>query len=150
MTKADIYWQEFLLSTGRDPQTVYADCGCFEISEQAANALLELVLAGKKTATSSSLRAYEAEGEPIPRVGDLSIITDWSGEPRCVIETTAVTIIPYCEMTFEICSREGEDDSLESWRRNHDAFFAADAQSTGYEFTPDMPVVFEDFRVIYK
>ena len=44
--------------------------GHFEMSEAAANYLLGLVLEGKKRATSSSLWAYEIEGEVVPKVGD--------------------------------------------------------------------------------
>ena len=47
----------------------------FEITEGAANYLLGLVLAGKKRATASSLWGYEMEGEPIPKVGQMSVIT---------------------------------------------------------------------------
>lgn len=47
----------------------------FEMSEGPANALLHLVLAGKKRATASSLLGYEIEGEPLPQEGALSVIT---------------------------------------------------------------------------
>ena len=42
--------------------------GHFERTEKAANYLLGLVLAGKKRATSSSLWAYEIEGEAVPKL----------------------------------------------------------------------------------
>lgn len=63
------------------------------MTKKWANELLRLVLIGKKRATASSLLKYELDGQPIPRVGDLSIVTDWEGIPRCVIETTEVTTI---------------------------------------------------------
>lgn len=148
--RIEAFWQQFLLATGRSTETRPSDVFSFDITEKSANALLELVLLGKKRATSSSLLAYELDGEPIPKEGDLSIVTDWAGNPRCVIMTKAVTIIPYKDMTFELCSREGEDDCLESWQRNHERFFSHDAEASGYIFSPDMPVVFEDFEVIYK
>lgn len=61
----------------------------FELTESACNQLLDLVLAGKKRATSSSPLSYRMEGEEIPKAGDLSVITDWDGVPRCVVMTTA-------------------------------------------------------------
>ena len=148
--KVESFWQEFLRATGRSPETEPIGIFSFDITEESANALLELVLSGKKRATSSSLPAYELDGEPIPKAGDLSIVTDWAGNPRCVIMTKEVTIIPYKDMTFDICSREGEDECLESWQRNHERFFTHDAKESGYAFSPDMPVVFEDFEMIYK
>lgn len=93
---------------------------------------------------------YEIEGKRLPEVGDLSIVTNWEGEPRCVIETVAVTIMLFSDMTYDICKREGEDDSLESWRTGHARFFRDEGNKLGYEFSNDMPVVFEDFEVVYR
>ena len=112
--------------------------------------MLSLVLEGKKKATSSSFKAYEKEGSNLPKIGDLSIVTDWDGNPRCIIETKNITIIPFKDITYDICSREGEDDSLESWREGHIRFFSNEGKEIGYEFTEDMLVVFEDFEVIYQ
>ncbi len=148
--RVEQFWQEFLRETGRSPDTRYYDCSYFEMTEYWANELLRLVLEGKKRATCSSLLAYEAEGIALPKAGNLSIFTDWDGKPRCVAETTAVTILPFREMTFEICSREGEDECLATWVEGHERYFRAEGEECGYAFTPDMPVVFEDFRVIYQ
>ena len=144
------FWRTFLEKTGRDADTQYLECFHFDLNERAANNLLSLVLEGRKRATASSLYAFAAEGCELPKPGSLSIVTDWAGVPHCVIETTAVTILPFREVTFEICSREGEDDSLESWQRGHTRFFTEDGKALGYEFSEDMPVVFEDFEVVYR
>lgn len=143
------FWQEFLKQSGRDMSTRYFDCFHFELTESLANQLLELVLSGQKQATAGSLRSYEIEGGRLPQAGDLSIVTDWAGHPRCVIETTAVTVLPFKDMTYDTCKREGEDDSLESWRRGHIRYFTAEGNELGYEFSEDMPIVFEDFRVVF-
>ncbi len=150
MDKIQAFWQQFLKDTNRPKETEYIEAFHFELTEKVANELLDLVLKGQKKATASSLYAYDKENEPIPSVGDLSIVTDWDGNPRCVIETKAITIIPYKEMTYDVCKREGEDDTLESWQRGHERFYRAEGKKIGYEFNGDMPVVFEDFEVIYK
>lgn len=147
---AELFWKRFLAETGRDPNTKYLECFHFDLNERSANALLALVLAGKKRATSSSLYAFQAEGCEMPKPGRLSIVTDWDGNPRCVIETTAVVVLPFREITFALCSREGEDDTLESWQRGHRRFFTEDSKALGYEFSEDMPVIFEDFEVVYR
>ena len=149
MTIAE-FWREYLQCARLDENTKYYECFYFGSGEQIANELLALVLEGKKRATSSSLWAYEKGGDPLPKPGDLSIVTDFAGEPYCVIETTAVTILPFCEMSYEICSREGEDEVLETWQRAHESCFAAEGRELGFDFTPEMPVVFEDFEVVYK
>ena len=114
--KIDMFWETFLRETKRNETTKYLEVFHFELTEKWANELLRLVLIGQKRATASSLLNYEIEGERIPKVGDLSIVTDWEGVPRCVIETTEITIIPFSDITYDICKREGEDDTLESWR----------------------------------
>ncbi len=148
--KIDEFWKRFLNETNRDKDTKYLDAFHFELTEKWANELLRLVLIGQKKATASSLFSYEIEGECIPQVGDLRIVTDWEGVPRCVIETTQVTIIPFADITYDICKREGEDDTLESWVKGHVHFFKEDGKELGYEFSDDMPVVFEDFEVVYQ
>ena len=142
------FWQDYLRQAGKDPNTRYLECFHFDVNERSANELLSLVLSGKKRATASSLYAFPPGEAPKP--GDLSIVTDWDGNPHCVIETKAVQVIPFCEMTFEICSREGEDECLETWQAGHRRFFTQDGEEMGYEFTEDMPVIFEDFEVVYS
>ena len=144
------FWLEFLDKTGRDSNTEYYESFHFCMNEKLANELLNLVLAGKKRATSSSLFAYEKEGSRLPQVGDLSIVTDWDGVPRCVIETTAVNTYKFKDITFEICKREGEDECLETWRAGHRHFFSEDGKLLGFEFSEDMPVIFEDFEVVFS
>lgn len=80
----------------------------------------------------------------------MSIITDWNGTSKCLVKTTRVRIIPYKDITFEIAVLEGEDDSLESWRKNHEKFFKEEGKQLGYEFNENMPVIFEEFEVIER
>ena len=120
----------------------------FELTEQACNDLLELVLQGRKRATSSSLVSYRLTGESLPHEGEMSVICDWDDNPRCLIRTTRVEVLPYRAVTLEMALREGEDDSLESWRANHERFFREEGESLGYAFTDDMEVVFEDFELV--
>lgn len=143
------FWQRFLQETGRDANTKYLESFYFGSNEKSANHLLQLVLAGKKKATCSSLAYFETIGEAVPKPGDFSIITDWSGKPFCVIQTREVVVMPFKEMTFDVCKREGEDENLESWQDNHIYFFTEEGKQYGYEFSWDMDVVFEDFEVVY-
>lgn len=122
----------------------------FELTEGACNYLLDLVLKGQKKATASSVLGYQIEGEEIPKEGNLSVITDWDGNPRCVIKTTRVRIIPYKDITFDIAKLEGEDDTLESWRKNHEKFFTEEGKELGYKFSEEMKVIFEEFEVIER
>lgn len=144
------FWQEFLQATGRPQDQACYECFAFGMGKEMADELLTLVLDGKKRATASSVPVYQAEGTPLPEKGDISIVLDGEGTPRCVIETKAVTVVPFREVTWEMARREGEDECMESWRQGHIRFFTADMKEQGLSFTEDMPVAFEDFEVLYK
>lgn len=120
-------------------------------NEKDANELGDLVLKGIKTATASLHWVYEAENEKVPEPGDFSVITDWDGNPLCVIETTEVRILPFNEVDPAFAHDEGEGDrSLGFWREVHWRFFSMEAADIGREPEETMPVVCERFRVIYK
>jgi uncharacterized protein YhfF len=123
----------------------------FGDSEPVANALAALVLAGAKRATASLAWTFEHHGKPLPKPGDLSIVTSWSKEPLCIIETVQVDIVPFNSVAADFARAEGEDDgSLQSWRRNHAAYFDRECARIGRAPMPDMPVVCEHFRVVYQ
>jgi len=114
-----------------------------------ADGLLALVLAGVKTGTASSMWDYEATGDRMPQVGDLSVILDGAGEPRAVIETTDLRVVPFGEVDAEHAHAEGEGDrTLAHWRAVHERFWREHSDNPrGYE--PDMPVLCERFRLVY-
>lgn len=114
-----------------------------------ADGLLELVLAGTKTATASSLWDYEAGGDPIPEQGELSIILDGAGEPRAVIETIDVRTVPFEQVTAEHAYAEGEGNrTLLHWREVHERYWRKHSENVR-GFAADMPVVCERFRLIH-
>lgn len=109
--------------------------------------LVALVLTGKKRATTSCLAAYEAEGDPLPQAGERSVLTDQAGTPRCVIRLLRVTVLPFEEVPWELARREGEDRTLETWQATHREIFTREGLELGYTFTPQTPVVIEEFEV---
>lgn len=112
--------------------------------------LAELTRTGVKTATSSAGPLYELEGEPLPRAGEHSVILDSREEAVCVTRTTRVYTVPFCDVSAEHAHREGEGDrSLAYWRRVHEDFFRKELEEAGLTFTPDMPVVCEEFEMVY-
>ena len=114
-----------------------------------ADELGALVLEGKKTATCGILWEYEAEGEALPKPGELSIILNGEGLPLCLIETTEVRVVPYDQVDTQFAFEEGEDDrTLESWRREHWKFFSRYLVQLDRQPAMDMPLVCERFRLV--
>lgn len=124
------------------------DAFAFGATAEQADCLLALVVDGVKTATSSSFVEYEYDGVPLPRQGDISIVTSSFGEPRAVILTTTVQVVPFQNVSAQHAVREGEGDkSLANWRAVHEEFWRSSSRSG---FAIDMPVVCEEFRVVYS
>lgn len=115
-----------------------------------ADELLALVLAGEKTATTTSVAELEAAGEPIPQVGELSILLDGAGHPRALIRTTEVRRARFGDVDEEYAAREGEDDrTLTSWRREHAKYFRRVLEGTGTPVDDDLELVLETFEVVH-
>ncbi|MCD6425597.1 MAG: ASCH domain-containing protein [Anaerolineales bacterium] len=109
------------------------------------------MLRGEKRATAGLKWSYEAEDESLPEIGQLSVITNWNGDPQCIVEVTSVEIMPYNEVSADFAIEEGEGDkSLEFWRRVHWEFFSMECADIGREPTKDMPVILEKFKIRWK
>lgn len=144
-------WQAFTASTPGVDDSRFYESTYFADTEDSANELADLVLAGRKRATAGAVWWFEAEGKRLPVPGDLSVVTDWAGMPKCIIETLRVDIVPFNEVTEEFAATEGEGDgSLAYWRQAHRAFFSRECARYGREFTEDMLVACERFEVVYR
>lgn len=118
---------------------------------ESPDALAELVVQGIKTATSSAYDLYEAEGEPLPRVGDYSVILDSQGNAKCIIRNVRVYIAPFGGISEEHAFKEGEGDcSPEYWREVHARFFGESLKAAGIAFSEETRVVCEEFEVVFR
>ncbi len=110
------------------PYSAWAFCGGGAVGDELA----QLVLAGTKTATASALLAFELEQEPLPKVGEYSVILLDSGEAAGVICDTKVTLVPFDEVSGARAYREGEGDrSLAYWKKVHRKAFTPDFEAAG-------------------
>ncbi len=147
------YWNSFLTTLPSDSpyrEKTYVPEG-FGDHPKLADELGALVVSGIKTGTCSSLWEWQAEGNPIPEAGLISIVLNGAGDPICIIETTKVTQQRFNEVDEDFARSEGEGDlSLRYWREAHTMFFSRILPKFDMEFSEDMPLVCERFQVIYK
>jgi uncharacterized protein YhfF len=147
------YWSAFLAAQPADSpyrQKPYV-AEAFGDGVALADELGQLIAEGVKTGTCSSLWEWQAEGNPIPEVGLLTIVLDGRGQPLCIIETTEVTLRNFNEVNADFARAEGEGDlSLEYWRNAHKTFFSRTLPKIGKAFSEDMPLVCERFKRIHK
>ena len=128
-----------------DLQDIYPGAGTFKFGDnpQLCRDLLQLVRQGKKTATCAAASDFADEPEAMPKVGRCDIATDWDGTPALVIRTTKVTEIRFCDVTEDMALKEGENDALVGWRKDHKAYFK---RNGGYD--PEMLLIFEEFELV--
>ena len=143
MSSADIYWQDLRRTHPELALPEQHDTWYFGDSEGLARELLDLVLAGTKTATAGLVWGADEAGRLQPD-------TDFAGTPRCVLQTVEVRILPFDRVDAAFAFDEGEDDrSLDSWRRGHWEYFSRRCAALGREPARDMPVFCERFRLVY-
>jgi len=149
-SQIEAYWEEFLAAHPSYRGKPYI-AEPFGDNPVLADELGNLVLSGRKSATCSAVWEYQAEDESFPQVGTLWLVLDGQNQPMCVVETVEVTFRAFNEVDEDFARAEGEDDlSLESWREGHKRFFTRTLAEIGREFSEEMPLVCERFRVIYK
>ena len=145
-------WEKYLSKIGENmnnAKKIY-ESSYFSNNKKDANELAELVKKGIKKATASLLYLYEIENEPVPKVGDYSIITDWRGIAKCILRITKINITPFKDVTEEFAAKEGEgDQSLLFWRKVHRNFFIKELKEYNKKFSEDMLVICEEFEVIF-
>lgn len=148
------FWTRFLRTTGpgeidHDAEMV-PPAWCFGDTVELADELIELVVQGQKRATAGALAEYEASGDAVPAVGDLSVVTDGSMRPRALLETTEVRIGPLSSVDEQFAWDEGEGDrTREWWIDAHAWYFTRALSRLGQEFHPDVATVFERFVMRY-
>ncbi|URZ05789.1 ASCH domain-containing protein [Clostridium felsineum] len=145
-------WTKYLKVNGEDIESTKKTYSSWYFGDKSiADGLAELVKKGIKRGTTSLYCLYELENEELPKEGNLNIITDYEGIAKCIIENIKITVLPFNEVTEELAGIEGEGDkSLDYWRKAHIKFFTMEMEAIGEKFLEDTPVVFEEFRVVYK
>ena len=146
-------WQAYLQSLPPEHphRAIKPDAFGFGGEPKLADELAELVLAGKKRATSSLPIEYTARQRPLPQLGDLSLILRGDGRPAAIIERTSVTTVPFEEVDEAYAAIEGEGDgSLAFWRRAHDWYFRKVCAQLGGELEPRSLVLCQVFRVVWR
>ncbi|MBE6925798.1 MAG: ASCH domain-containing protein [Ruminococcaceae bacterium] len=141
---AETMWKQYTAQSGA--------CGPYDAWQfgDDANRLAQLVLDGVKTGTSSAYPIYAAENEPLPEENTYSVVLWEDNTAACIIKTTKVYVIPFCQVSARHAFAEGEGDrSLSYWRNVHRSFFTKELADAGLDFTEDMQVVCEEFIKVF-
>lgn len=122
----------------------------FGDNQELSDHVLAETLAGRNRATASLRWDYDSDQTHLPQAGDAGVITDWRGVPRAVVVTRQVDIRRYADVDEDFARAEGYlHDPLNEWRDVHWAYFGRRCAELGRVASPDMPVVCEQFELIY-
>lgn len=116
--------------------------------------LIAAILAGAKTSTSCLLVDYERDGEPLPEVGERSVVMDSGDRPVAVIETTEVRVVRLGDVDLRHAIDEGEGfESVSAWRAGHEDFWhspeaRAELGDPAFTVDDDTLMVAERFRLV--
>jgi uncharacterized protein YhfF len=142
------FWDSFKGATG-ETNNQYSVVR-FGDTPDMENELADLVISGAKRATASLLHYYSSRDEPMPRVGDLALVVDGRGLPRCIYRVTQVDVKPLSAVDDRFAWDEGEGDrSLAWWMEAHRSFFARQAARDNFHFHDEIDVVLERFEVVW-
>ncbi|WP_233267588.1 ASCH domain-containing protein [Algibacter sp. L1A34] len=126
-------WNDFTESnpefkTGEQPDSDY-----FHNNETDANRLAELIVNGKKQASSNLYYFYEKANVDLPKIGAKSIVTDFDGKARAIIEIKKVDTIPFNKISKDYAELDmGTDiEPLKKWRKAHWDFFTSAMEENG-------------------
>ena len=122
----------------------------FELGDRGTElrrALVEAVLVGRKTSTSSLRVEYVPHtAEPLPAAGERSILLGVDDDPVSVVETVDVRIMRACEVDAAFVRDEGEGfETVAEWRAAHERFWVTNGIID--KLTDETLVVCERFRL---
>ncbi|HEX3804021.1 MAG TPA: ASCH domain-containing protein [Solirubrobacteraceae bacterium] len=114
--------------------------------------LVDAVLSGDKTATSSLLVDWERDGEQPPAAGELQTVVDSAGLPVAIIEILGSEVVALGAVDDRVARAEGESyKTAAGWRAAHERFWREEV-FPGWEGDQPVlddatPIVVEWFRL---
>ena len=131
--------------SNKAPKTIH-----FCDNEKDANECANLVKQEIKKATSDSLLGIQLRNEGLPKIGDLTIVTDWDGNAQCIVKTTKVQLKPFFSVDESYAKIEGEGDkSLQYWKKTHWDYYARELKEFNREPRESMIVVCQEFEKVF-
>jgi uncharacterized protein YhfF len=143
--------------TPADPVEQYSDLPVTQFAFPGAlrDRLVGAVLRGRKVATTSLAIEYQHDHQPLPQVGQRSVVVDSDDRPVAVIEVTGVRVVPLGNVDLSHAVDEGEGHAtVDEWLVDHRAFWHGSEvrAELGASFTVDDStlVVLERFTLVER
>jgi len=147
--RAEAYWQAFRRHEGMNSSRY--EVTSFKTPREAAESLLELMIAGVMRATASPMPIFgPRHEEPVPEVGDYAVLLDTHNRPQLIWRTTGVSVGPLSAVTDGFIWQSGEDSGeREHWLARIASNFGQNGKRYGFEMHADIETVFETLEVVW-
>lgn len=144
-------WTDFTDSNPEFKTDELPDSDYFHNNEADANRLATLIVSGEKQAGSNLYYFFEEANADLPRIGTKSIVTDFDGKARAIIEITKVDTIPFYQISKDYATLDmgTHIEPLSKWKKAHWDFFASALEEGGKQPTEKMLIVCQWFETIW-
>ena len=110
--------------------------------------LVDAVLSGVKTATSSLLADWQRDGEQPPAAGELQTVIDSAGTPVAIIEILGSEVVALGAVDDRVARAEGESyQTAAGWRSAHERFWREEVFP---DWEGDVPVLDDSTLVVVE
>lgn len=142
------FWEKVKKEKGIEGE--FADAFGFGDTPELRQELLELILEGKKRASTNLLIESKIMGYPSSKLGQYNVILDGEGRPAAVIKTVSLRKARFKDVDEEHAYWEGEGDrTVETYLKEHIKYYTRIGKTLGFEFHEDLEVEFESFVLVY-
>ncbi len=143
-------WTDYCSSTIKDhipaiPRTLRLGENEIEANHNALQ-----IKTGKKMASAPALLTLQFRNEPLPKVNELFIVTDWNGQAQCIVKTTKMRLKPFFSIESSHVEKHGEpEEGIEQWKKRHWKVYESQLQE--YKRLPreSMIVVCHEFEKVF-
>ncbi len=143
-------WGDFLNQHLEYINESVPNSGHFCDNEKDANTCAKLVRKGIKRATSHSLLGLQLREEPLPKIGNFFVVTDWNGNASSIVRTVSVKLIPYFNINENFAQLEGEGNkTLAHWKQVHWDYYTRELEPFGRVPRDSMIIVCEVFEKVF-
>lgn len=144
-------WGNYIESNPDFEKDELPDADSFHNNEEDAKRLADLIISGKKKAGSMLYFFFKEANADLPKVGTKSIVTNFDGTARGIIEINKVDTIPFNQISKAYAELDmGTNiEPLKKWKKAHWDFFAPAMEQSGAKPTEEMLIVCTWFETIW-
>lgn len=144
-------WDDYMEANPENLSSELPDSWYFHTNQEDANRLANLVVIGKKRASSGLYLWYKEANADLPAIGTKHIITDFDGNAKAIIEIIKVDTVPFNQISAAYAEMDmgTETEPLKKWKKAHYDFFTSALGGNTEKPVEQMLVVCESFEKIW-